>query len=113
MNPSLSEKITSLTNKFKYHAAVLLCEDGPPEKVKAELKKEGWSFKPSMTEEEVKREILGSAFMAPVVYVPTVYTHVTSPDGKDVFGRNAEKDAKLHYKEAVKQAAARVYGISN
>ncbi|MFN3828057.1 MAG: hypothetical protein ACK4NR_10595 [Micavibrio sp.] len=107
-----SDKLTSLANKFKYHATVLLTPEDPPTRVKQELLKDGWQFKPSRTEEEVKQEILSSAFMTPVVYVPHVYTQVISPEGEEVYGLNSNSETREKYREAVKKAAAKTFNVN-
>lgn len=107
-----SDKLTSLANKFKYHATVLLTPEDPPAKVRQELVNEGWNFRASMTEEEVKKQILSSAFVTPIVAVPVVFLRVSSPEGKEVFGEKADEGTKQQYREAVKRAAAKVYNVN-
>ncbi|QQG37037.1 MAG: hypothetical protein HYS17_04540 [Micavibrio aeruginosavorus] len=108
-NPGL---IKRLSNHFKYYAALCLAEDGPQEKVRRELMKQGWSFKPSKTQAEMVEEIKASSMMGPVAAIPSVRTIILSPENEVVFrGKNRNRDLEARYLQAVKQAAARIYDI--
>ncbi|MCM2343747.1 MAG: hypothetical protein NDJ24_04225 [Alphaproteobacteria bacterium] len=114
MNDHKPDLIKRLSNKFKYYAALCLAEDGPQEKVRQELMKQGWQFKPSMTEQEMRDQIIASGMIGPVAAIPGAHTIILSPENETVF-RVKDRDHALEsrYQRAVKQAAARVYDIHN
>lgn len=108
-NPGLMKR---LSNRFKYYAALSLAEDGPPEKIRRELMKQGWSFKASKTEAEMVEEIKASCMMGPVAAIPSVSTVILSPENEVVFRvKNRDRALEDRYLQAVKETAARVYDV--
>ena len=101
----------SISNYFKYQAAVLLAQDGPPKAVRQDLMKKGWQFRPSMTEKEARDHIIaGSMAGGPAAAVPFMTTRVFSPEGEQVFklkDRNPELEAR--YMAEVRASAAKLY----
>ena len=110
---TLKNTLSSLTAHFKYYAAIALAEEGPQQKVRAELMKEGWRYKlTEMSEEEAKNMMAMCAFGAPVTCIPPNKIKTFSPEGQEVFTKDGDKALEQRYKQAVRQAAARVYGIN-
>lgn len=103
-----------LSNQFKYYAALCLAEDGPQEKVRRELMKQGWQFKSSMTEQEMRDQMIASGMIGPVAAIPDVHTIILSPENETVFRvKDRDRALEARYQQAVRQAAARVYDIHN
>lgn len=111
----LSNKLTSISNHFKYYAALVLAEDGPQAAVRHELSKENWTFKSKYSEEELKAEIAASTALGHGVIIPFNRTVILSPENEEVFQTQGNRNTALEdrYKQAVRKAAARVYNIDN
>lgn len=105
---------TDLCNKFKYHAAILMAEENPPHKVKRAMEEQGWRFSSSLTPEEAYAMIkAGACTDSPVAGIPVSFPRVHTPEGRMAIGPKDECDpvAEQRYKRAVRETAARVYGV--
>lgn len=105
---------TDLCNKFKYHAAVFMAEESPPQKVRKAMEEQGWRFGSSLTPEEAYQLIkAGAGTDSPVSAIPVSFPRVYSPEGRMAIGPKDECDpvAEQRYKRAVRETAARVYGV--
>jgi hypothetical protein len=108
---TLRSTLSNLSAHFKYYAAIALAEDGPQHKVRAELMKEGWSFKNSMSDEEMKNIIIATGGAGPAGCLNFGKIKIFSPEGEEVFTAKRNKDLEDRYKQAVRQAAAHTYGL--
>ncbi len=99
-------------NYAKNCAIAILADIDPKGKVHDALKREGWQFIPTKTDEEIRNELLAYSAAGPVCYLPNP-VQVITPDGQEVFpktGRN--EDLELRLKQAKHVAAAREYGLN-
>lgn len=108
---TLKSTLSNLSAHFKYYAAIALAEDGPQEKVRTVLMKEGWSFKNSISDEEMKNIIIATSAIGPVACLDFGRTKIFSPEGEEVFTVKRNKELEDRYKQAVRQAAAHTYGL--
>lgn len=108
---TLKSTLSNLSAHFKYYAAIALAEDGPQEKVRTELRKDGWSFKNSLSEEEIKNIIIASGSVGPIGCFYLGKIKVFSPEGEEVFTVKRNRELEDRYKQAVRQAAAHAYGL--
>lgn len=104
--------LKSLSNHFKYYAACALAEDGPQQAVREELSRQGWSFKPSLTQEEFQRAVCASVLDGAVGQIPQNRTKIMNKDGVDIFSAAGTAEQRREYKAAVRAAAAKVYQIN-
>lgn len=102
--------LTNLSNRFKYWAALALAEKGPQDKVRAELMKQGWKFTSSLTCEEMMNNVLASGMAGPVGCITFARTKICTTEDEDIF-QTGNKDLQQRYKDDVRAAAAKVYGI--
>ncbi len=102
--------LSNIFNRFKYWAALSLAEDGPQDAVRAELMKQGWQFKNTMTREDVMKTVIANGMAGPLACIPHARMMVCSPEGEDVF-LSDNKGLQQRYKDDVRAAAAKVYGI--
>lgn len=104
--------LTNLANKFKYYAAIVLAEDGPQDKVRQELMKQGWEFKQTLTQEDAVKQVSANAMAGSAACVPFGRTQIYSPEGEEVFKGDRNKPLEARYKAEVRKAAAKVYDIN-
>lgn len=102
---------SNLSNRFKYWTALALAEDGPQEKVRAEMMKQGWQFKSGLTQEDALRNVIASGLAGPVGCITFPRTKIYSPEGQEVFTQESDPALQKRYREEVRATAARVYGI--
>ena len=106
---SIIDKLATLSAHFKYYAAIALAEDGPPEKVRAEMEKHGWHFVPS-TATDIGHNMMTRATASG--YIPSgSKMRIFTPLGKEVYTKKSNKPLEKLYKDLVRQTAAQVYGI--
>ncbi len=101
---------SKLSNRFKYWAALALAEDGPQEKVRAELMKQGWTFNSTLTREDTINNVLVNGMAGPMACVQFASTKIGNAACEDIF-KSGDKELQQRYKDDVRVAAARVYGI--
>lgn len=103
-----------LCNKFKYHAAVLMADEGTTLKVRSAMTEQGWKFGSSLTPDEAYALVKSGAVTdCPVASIPISFPRVYTPEGRMAIGPNDQRDpaAEQRYKNAVRETAARVYGV--
>lgn len=105
---------TDLCNKFKYHAAVFMADEGTTQKVRSAMQEQGWKFGSSLTPEEAYALVKSGAITdCPVAAVPLSFPRIYTPEGHMAIGPDGQRDpaAEQRYKNAVRETAARVYGV--
>ena len=111
MSKSITGILSNLSAHFKYFAATTLVEDGPPEKVRTALEKQGWSFVTVQRSEEEIRNIIMAHSMAHGYCGPAAIVKIFSPEGAEVFTEQKNKPLEAFYKDTVRRTAAQVYGL--
>lgn len=101
-----------LKSKFQYHAALLLAQDRPPQAVRAELIKEKWDFRSSMTQEEALNYVKANSIGGPACAIPPITTKIFSPEGEEVFKCERNQPLEDRYMAAVRKAASTIYGYN-
>lgn len=101
-----------LSGIFKECAISVMAAMDPKGKVEDALRRDGWQFKQSMTEEEVRDYILSCSAAGPVPILPNE-TKIFTPEGQEVFPKGQRDEAlELRYKQARRTAAIREYGLN-
>ncbi len=108
---TLKDTLSNLSAHFKYYAAIALAEDGPQEKVRAEMMRQGWTFKNALSDKEMEAFVQASGMAGTMAGSQISKMKIFSPEGQEVFTTERNKELEDRYKQAVRQTAARTYGI--
>lgn len=104
--------IQSLRNRFHYYSTIAMAEDVPSAALQQELHKKGWQFQPEKNEQEIKDAVHAFAFASAMGYVLENRLKIITPEGVDIKSAHATKEQRQQYKTEVREAAARLYGIT-
>ena len=106
--------LKNLKNRFNFFVSNTLALESPHPEVRAEMMKQGWSFRTNPTTQEEAANIVAAGSTdsgVSALCVPATLTKAFSPEGEQVFAKPGNKELETRYKAAVRTAAAQVYGI--
>ncbi len=102
--------LTNISNRFKYWTALVLAEESPQADVRAELMKQGWQFQSTLSREDVINNAMVNGMAGPMGCVTFGRTKISNAEGEDIF-QTGNKELQKRYKDDLRAAAARLYGI--
>lgn len=102
--------LKNISGRFKYWAALALAADGPQAPVRAALMKQGWQFQNALTQEDIVNNVMVNGMAGSMGCATFARIKICSPNGEDIF-QTGNKELQKRYKDDVRAAAARLYGI--
>jgi|GEM_PF-2733153 hypothetical protein len=106
--------LSKIANRFNFFVSNTIALDNPHPEVRAEMMKQGWTFRTAPTTQEEAANIIAAGPTdsgVGALCLPAKLTKIFSPEGEEVFSRERNKPLEARYKAEVRKAATQVYGI--